>query len=164
MSPDLIIDTVCEYYCQSRAKVSGPSRRSDIAFMRHAAIYLCCELTSMRFNAIATYFSNRNHSTLIHARERMAALVKDDPKVCSQLVDIQGIIERKHHARCSINYGRGIQQEPGSADAATSEEVLAGAKVGEGESGSIKRWRACRLHNRGSFFVSRLRHDYPKLV
>jgi hypothetical protein len=164
MSPDLIIDTVCEYYCAKRSVVLGKSRRYDVRFMRQVAMYLCREELGYAYATISFFFGGTHHTTVIHAHQQIVQAESKDKRVSEQLADIRAAIARKNDDRRSINYGGGIPQEQGSANASTYQEVLARAEVGEGESGSIKRWRACRLHNRGSFFVSRLRHDHPQLV
>jgi hypothetical protein len=163
VNPSMIVDAVCEYYCAKRSDVMSTSRRGALVFMRRIAIYLCRE--EMGFTAAAIgYFFNKDHTTILYLDRNLREMLKTDAKVREQVGDIRQLLQRKEDERRKINYCRAVQSEPGSADAATDEEVLAGAEVGEGQSGSIKRWRACRVHNRGGFFVSRLRHDHPQLV
>jgi chromosomal replication initiator protein len=59
--------------------VRSKARDQSIALPRQVAMFLARELTGERLSKIGEYFSNRSHSTVLHACTRVAGLVEEDP-------------------------------------------------------------------------------------
>lgn len=55
------------------------SRKSNVVWARHVAMWLAREKTRRSFPAIGRTFGNRDHSTVMHACERMNRVALNDP-------------------------------------------------------------------------------------
>lgn len=53
----------------------GPSRKRSVATARAVAMYLARELTDKSFQQIGVYFSDRDHTTVMHSCRRTAELI-----------------------------------------------------------------------------------------
>ena len=61
--------------------IIGPKRSKHIVWPRQVAIYLTRELTDLSLVDIGRYFGGRDHSTVLHAYNKVGDLVADDEKV-----------------------------------------------------------------------------------
>ncbi|MFO7636646.1 MAG: chromosomal replication initiator protein DnaA [Clostridia bacterium] len=73
-----IIDIVCKYYKISPKEMISKTRSRDISYPRQIAMYLCRKNTPSSLPQIGKYFGGRDHTTVIHAFEKIkTALGKD---------------------------------------------------------------------------------------
>ncbi|MDD2227538.1 MAG: chromosomal replication initiator protein DnaA, partial [Clostridia bacterium] len=75
---DLIIEQVCKYYGVSKAELTGKRRSREFVEPRMMAIYLTNELLDMPLISIGKYFGGRDHTTIIHSRDKVTDLVKNN--------------------------------------------------------------------------------------
>jgi chromosomal replication initiator protein len=61
--------------------ILGPKRSKHIVWPRQVAIYLTRELTDLSLVDIGRYFGGRDHSTVLHAYNKVGDLIADDEKV-----------------------------------------------------------------------------------
>jgi chromosomal replication initiator protein len=59
----------------------GPKRSKDIVWPRQVAIYLTRELTDLSLVDIGRHFGGRDHSTILHAYNKVSELVADNEKI-----------------------------------------------------------------------------------
>ena len=71
---------VCDYLNVSMNELRSKLRTKDVAFARQISMYLCRELTTMSLPKIGESFGNRDHSTVIHACDKIGSLIKKDPE------------------------------------------------------------------------------------
>lgn len=64
-------------------------RAREHALPRQCAMSLARELTGESLQSIAAFFGRKNHSTVLHAVQRIAALVEEDPTLGQQLRTIR---------------------------------------------------------------------------
>jgi len=64
-----ILDVVADHFKMTRDVIKGKSRKKELVFARMMAMTLMTEYTSLSLKAIGEQFSNRDHSTVIHARD-----------------------------------------------------------------------------------------------
>ena len=76
VTPDLIIDTVSEYYGLGPQLLRGNSRKKEIAIARHVAVYLTREMTGLSLPRIGDAFS-RDHSTVLYAIRKVEVALKN---------------------------------------------------------------------------------------
>ena len=55
----------------------GKKRTKNIALARQVAMYLCRELTGNTYPHIGTAFSGRDHTTVMHACEKITKMMND---------------------------------------------------------------------------------------
>lgn len=71
-----IQQVVAEYYNISVEDLKSKKRKSEIAFPRQVAIYLCRTLTNESFPKIGIHFGGRDHSTVIHSVDKIDNKIK----------------------------------------------------------------------------------------
>ncbi len=71
ITPELIIKIVAEHYNVSISDLSSKKRSADIVYPRQVAMYLCRTLTESSLSTIGTSLGNRDHTTVIHAIEKI---------------------------------------------------------------------------------------------
>jgi len=81
-----IIEEVGNYFSLSPEDFKSKKRTKDLAFARQIAMYLCCELTDLSLPKIGEEFGGRDHTTVIHARDKIASDVIKDSQL-SSLID-----------------------------------------------------------------------------
>lgn len=74
---DAIVDHVAAHFSLSRQDLTGKARTRNVSGPRQIAMYLSCKLTEDTLPQIAAVF-NRDHSTVVHARDKVAKLLRDD--------------------------------------------------------------------------------------
>lgn len=82
---------VASYYNITIEVLKGKRRSANIAYPRMVAMYLCRILTDQSFPRIGLEFGGRDHSTVIHAVDK----IEDDLKNNSQLKEIIDEIKNK---------------------------------------------------------------------
>jgi len=70
---------VCDKYAVDLKILKSRSRTNEIAFPRQLAMYLTCTLTDLSTTDIGKAFGGRDHTTVIHAREKIKKLLGKDP-------------------------------------------------------------------------------------
>ena len=83
---DLIQRKVAEYFEIRPSDMTAKRRSRSVAYPRHIAMHLSREMTSLSFPEIGEQFGGRDHTTVLHACEKIKKDVKKDPKTKS-LVD-----------------------------------------------------------------------------
>ena len=81
ITPDLIKTVVGEQFNLKLDDFKTRRRTRDIAFPRQIAMYLCRELTDMSLPKIGNEFGGRDHTTVIHAHEKISRTIKNDPQL-----------------------------------------------------------------------------------
>ena len=72
ITPDLIIDVVCDHYGITREMMLSKNRSSDIARPRQIVMYLCKNMTNLSLDSIGAHLGGRDHATVIHGVKSMA--------------------------------------------------------------------------------------------
>jgi chromosomal replication initiator protein len=73
---------------------TAKKRTRSIAFPRQVAMYLSRELTDSSLPKIGTEFGGRDHSTVIHAHEKITKMLKDDQALQQDVQDIKNVLGR----------------------------------------------------------------------
>lgn len=71
LSTETIIEQVAHYYQVTPNDIKGKKRVKSIVYPRQIAMYLSRELTELSFPKIGEGFGNKNHTTVIHAYEKI---------------------------------------------------------------------------------------------
>ncbi|MCM3638800.1 chromosomal replication initiator protein DnaA [Sporosarcina luteola] len=86
--------TVGEHYNIRLEDFTAKKRTRAIAFPRQIAMYLSRELTDSSLPKIGSEFGGRDHSTVIHAHEKISKQLKDDQNLQQDIQDIKSILGR----------------------------------------------------------------------
>jgi len=76
-----IIDAVAKYYNITTRDIISPTRKSNIAFPRQIAMYICRIKTSFSLPVIGKYFADRDHTTVLYACDKVAEKIRTDKDI-----------------------------------------------------------------------------------
>ena len=79
ISIEFIQDTVCKYFNIDKRDLKSSNRSNDIAYPRQIAMYLCKTVAHQSFPAIGKEFGKRDHTTVMHAYNKIEKEIKDIP-------------------------------------------------------------------------------------
>ncbi len=91
---DLIQRKVAEYFEVRLSDMTAKRRSRSIAYPRQIAMFLSRELTGFSYPEIGEHFGGRDHTTILHAHEKIKKDIKRDQKV-KLLVDKLSLEIRK---------------------------------------------------------------------
>lgn len=77
---DLIQRKVAEYFDLHSSDLTAKSRSKNVVYPRHIAMYLSREITGLSLPEIGEKFGGRDHTTVLHAYEKIKKDVKKDLK------------------------------------------------------------------------------------
>ncbi|NLG29465.1 MAG: chromosomal replication initiator protein DnaA [Chloroflexi bacterium] len=86
---DDILQAVVVYYGVPCEDVVGPRRTRDLVVARQMAMYLARELTQMSHPQIAEALGGRDHTTVMHGCNKVAALFEKDDATRRQVLEIK---------------------------------------------------------------------------
>lgn len=88
ITPKAVLRTVSEYYDIPEEDLLGKKKNRSIAFPRQITMYLLRQLTDLTYPQIGEFLGGRDHSTVMHADDKISGLTKADPEVQSAVNDI----------------------------------------------------------------------------
>lgn len=92
LSYDLIQETVAKYFNITVNDLKGSRRSNDIALPRQIAMYLCRNIAQMSTNAIGACFGKRDHSTVLHACNKIDKDIKQDNNLKMVVDSVKNLI------------------------------------------------------------------------
>lgn len=78
ITPQLIMDVVCEHFHIEPDQIISKSRSSEIAKPRQIAMYLCKNMTDASLESIGSILGGRDHSTIIHGIKKIEDEVSEN--------------------------------------------------------------------------------------
>lgn len=93
MTPEAMLDTIAKFFGFSIEALCGKSRQRPLVIARQIGMYVFRELTDLSFPAIARHFGGRDHTTVIHAVDKVQKLMKERHQVYDQVTDLIQVIK-----------------------------------------------------------------------
>lgn len=90
--PIKIIESVAKYYGLTLEQLQSKERTANIALARQVAMYFLRTFGGMSLKEIGAYFGGKDHSTVIHAIEKITSLKKSDETVSQDIHKITTLI------------------------------------------------------------------------
>ncbi len=81
ITPELIQSVTADYYQLKVEDLISKKRNRPISYPRQIAMYLCRELTDLSLPKIGDLFGGRDHTTVIHACDKIADEMENDLQV-----------------------------------------------------------------------------------
>ena len=94
ISPENIKQAVANYYNVPLDDINSSKRSDKIAYARQVAMYLCRNLAKMQYKNIGVAFGNRDHSTVMHACDKIEKEIKVDTVSRTHVDNVKNIILR----------------------------------------------------------------------
>jgi chromosomal replication initiator protein len=88
ITPERIIDATAAVFGVTPDQILGHERKKPLVIARQVGMYVTRHLTDYSYPAIAKAFGGRDHTTVIHAVERVADLLKHDRHLYNQVNEI----------------------------------------------------------------------------
>ena len=82
---DRIVDATVEMFGFPRAELTGKRRHRALVTARQISMYVCRELTDLSYPAIAREFGNRDHTTVIHAVDKISKQLAERREIYDQV-------------------------------------------------------------------------------
>ena len=87
-----IVSTVCRYFNITTADIFSKKKTKNIVEPRMIAIYLITDLLSMPLISIGQLFGGRDHTTVIHARDKIGEEIKTNPRIKIIVADLKNML------------------------------------------------------------------------
>lgn len=88
ITPKLILEVTATKFGLDIEEIIGKSRRRPLVTARQIAMYVMRELTDLSYPAIAREFGGRDHTTVMHAVEKISNLMKDRRQIYDDVTDL----------------------------------------------------------------------------
>ena len=88
-----IIETVCNYFDISNKDITGKKTNKEVVEPRMIAIYLISEMLELPLISIGKLFGGRDHTTIMHARDKIALELKTSKKTQTLVNDIKQMLK-----------------------------------------------------------------------
>ena len=89
VTPRVVLDVVVTHYDITPEQIVGKSREQRFALPRQVAMYLLREEIKCSFPTIGDHLGGRDHTTAMHACEKIAQLIQSDPQLKHDLSTIR---------------------------------------------------------------------------
>ncbi|MCK4395401.1 chromosomal replication initiator protein DnaA [candidate division WOR-3 bacterium] len=73
-----ILKTVADFFDVSEESLVGKRRTASVVLPRQVGMYILRELTSLSLKEIGSKFGGRDHTTVLHAYDKIGTLIKED--------------------------------------------------------------------------------------
>lgn len=93
LSADDIIDTVCKYFDITKQDIVGKKKSKDVVEPRMIAIYLISEILEIPLVSIGKMFGGRDHTTIMHSRDKITDELKTSHKIKSFISEIRKMLK-----------------------------------------------------------------------
>lgn len=87
-----IQDAACQYFDVSIDDMLSGRRTTAISYPRQVAMYLCRKLTPHGFAEIGRRFGGRDHTTVIHAVQKITGLYGFEPKTSCDVNSVRKLL------------------------------------------------------------------------
>ena len=92
ITSDKIISSICSFYNITKDKLLGKSKKKELVQPRQICAYLMCEIMNIPLDSIGQVLGGRDHTTVIHSRDKVTNLVKVNDRIAKEVEDIRNII------------------------------------------------------------------------
>lgn len=89
LSISVIQDKVAKYFHLSISDLKGKKRVKNIVIPRQIAMYLARELTDASLPKIGNEFGGKDHTTVIHAHEKISEMLESDSELQREVADLK---------------------------------------------------------------------------
>lgn len=95
ITPDLIIDKAAELFSLDVEQIRGKSRTRDLVHARQVGMYVCRTETELSFPQIGRAFGGRDHTTVMHAVEKITMHMAERQKTYDDVIALTQMVRAK---------------------------------------------------------------------
>ena len=93
---DKIMTVVCRYYNIKKEDLVGKKKNKEVVDPRQNCIYIITELLDVPLITIGEAFGGRDHTTIIHARDKIAENIKTNKSLKTNIDDLIAMIKAEN--------------------------------------------------------------------
>jgi chromosomal replication initiator protein len=95
VSVQLIMEEVAAYFSLTVEDLCSPSRSRQLVTARQIAMYLARELTDLSLPRIGKAFGGRDHTTVMHAKSKIAGLMQERRTIYNQVQELTNRVKTR---------------------------------------------------------------------
>ena len=95
LTPDDVISAVCNYYKIKKTDLIGKRKNKEIAEPRQICMYLMTELLNLPLVAVGKAMGGKDHTTIMHGRNKISELLKSNPRISTEVNDLKNLINKQ---------------------------------------------------------------------
>ncbi|MBI2315447.1 chromosomal replication initiator protein DnaA [Candidatus Daviesbacteria bacterium] len=84
-----VLSTVCSFFNIALKDLTGPRRQKELVLPRHIAMYILSEELKLTVEKIGQALGGRDHTTVMHGRDKMKKLITTDREVQRILIEVK---------------------------------------------------------------------------
>ncbi len=84
-----VISAICNYFNITSKELTGPRRQKGLVLPRHFTMYILSEELGMTVEKIGQLLGGRDHTTVMHARDKIRELVLKDREVQRMFIEVK---------------------------------------------------------------------------
>ncbi len=84
-----VVSTLCDYFNLSLKDLAGPKRQKELVLPRHILMYILSEDLGLTVEKIGQILGGRDHTTVMHGRDRIKKLSVIDREIQKKLIDLK---------------------------------------------------------------------------
>jgi chromosomal replication initiator protein len=92
ITPSIILEATSKMYDFTVEELCGRSRRRPLVIARQVGMYVCRTETDLSYPAIARAYGGRDHTTVIHAVDKIEALMGERRQIYQQVEELRQTI------------------------------------------------------------------------
>ena len=89
LDPKKVLISICGYFNLNLKDLSGPRRQKELVLPRHIAMYLLTEELNLTVEKVGGLLGGRDHTTVMHGRDRIKTLANTDREVQKTLIELK---------------------------------------------------------------------------
>ena len=93
ISCESVKKAVCKKYNIKISDIESKKRNREFSYPRQIAMYLCREMTDLSFPKIGESFGGRDHTTVLHAWDKISKQIKIDPALAEDIRNLKEDIQ-----------------------------------------------------------------------
>ena len=91
-----IVDVTCDYFGLKKADICGKKKTKELVEPRQLAMYIVTYiLPDVPLATIGQFFGGRDHTSVIHARDKIQQKILDDPIYKKRVEDVKNLVLNK---------------------------------------------------------------------
>ena len=93
VTPELIKKHICKHFNIKQSDLESAKRSRNLSFPRQIAMYICRDLTDLSLPKVGEAFGNRDHTTVLHAVDKISTEIKSNESLRDVIKDIEKSIK-----------------------------------------------------------------------
>lgn len=94
----MILESTVDQFGFTAEELTGKSRRRPLVITRQMAMYVTRQMTDLSFPVIAREFGGRDHTTVMHACDKISALMKERSQIYNDVMNLEKRVRNEAQA------------------------------------------------------------------